>query len=274
MGEGLRRDVAEVLAVLHQAVHDLERGPGVADRDGVAELVLDLGAGGAEEGGDHVVVDLAPPRTPAWSRSDSASRALPSAWRAIAAAAESVSVTPSAAATVWRCCASCSMVMRRKSNRWHRPTIVAGILWGSVVARTKRTPGGGSSKTFSSASKASRDEALRLVDDVDLLAAHRRGRRRAFAELAGVLDAAVRGRVDLHDVEVLALAHGQALLHTPQGSAVGPCSQLTIFARIRAVEVFPVPRGPQNRNAWWRRSSRIAPVTKSLSPSKIFQPLS
>ncbi len=37
--------------------------------------------------------------------------------------------------------------------------------------------------------------------------------------------------------------------HPPHGSAVGPVAQLTIFARIRAVDVLPVPRGPQNRNA-------------------------
>jgi hypothetical protein len=49
------------------------------------------------------------------------------------------------------------MVNRRKSNRWHRPTIVGGILCGSVVAKTNRTPGGGSSNSFSSASNASRD---------------------------------------------------------------------------------------------------------------------
>src|SRR5881392_4216856 len=37
-------------------------------------------------------------------------------------------------------------------------TIVAGILCGSVVASTNRTPTGGSSKTFSRASNASRDK--------------------------------------------------------------------------------------------------------------------
>ena len=37
--------------------------------------------------------------------------------------------------------------------------------------------------------------------------------------------------------------------HEPHGSAVGPCSQLTILARMRAVDVLPVPLGPQNRNA-------------------------
>ena len=98
-----------------------------------------------------------PPSTPAWSSSESASRAEPSACRAIACAAESSNITPSDAATFWSSSESPSIVCRRKSNRWQRPTIVAGILCGSVVARTKRTPAGGSSKTFSSASKASRD---------------------------------------------------------------------------------------------------------------------
>ena len=32
--------------------------------------------------------------------------------------------------------------------------IVAGIFWGSVVASTNRTPGGGSSKSFRRASNA------------------------------------------------------------------------------------------------------------------------
>ena len=54
-------------------------------------------------------------------------------------------------------------------------------------------------------------QALRLVDDVDLLATlHRRGGR-LLAQLAGVLDPAVAGRVDLDDVEVRALADRDAL---------------------------------------------------------------
>jgi hypothetical protein len=32
----------------------------------------------------------------------------------------------------------------------------------------------------------------------------------------------------------------------PSGVAVGPWAQMTAFARIRASEVFPVPRGPAN----------------------------
>ena len=34
---------------------------------------------------------------------------------------------------------------------------------------------------------------------------------------------------------------------TPHGSAVGPFSQLTPFARIRASDVLPVPREPANK---------------------------
>ena len=45
----------------------------------------------------------------------------------------------------------------------------------------------------------------------------------------------------------------------PQGSGVGPDSQLTILARIRAVEVLPVPRGPQSRKACARRPSEPRP---------------
>ncbi len=45
-------------------------------------------------------------------------------------------------------------------------------------------------------------------------------------------------------------------LQTPQGSAVGPRSQFTPLARIRASDVFPVPRGPAKRYAF----VRLAPV--------------
>jgi hypothetical protein len=40
--------------------------------------------------------------------------------------------------------------------------------------------------------------------------------------------------------------HGE---HSPHGSGVGPRSQLRDFARIRAIEVFPMPRGPERRIA-------------------------
>ena len=35
--------------------------------------------------------------------------------------------------------------------------------------------------------------------------------------------------------------------HSLHGVGVGPCSQLTAFARILAIDVLPVPRGPAKR---------------------------
>jgi hypothetical protein len=49
--------------------------------------------------------------------------------------------------------------MRRKSKRWSRDITGAAaiaIFWGSVVANTKTTPGGGSSNVLRSAFQASR----------------------------------------------------------------------------------------------------------------------
>jgi hypothetical protein len=43
------------------------------------------------------------------------------------------------------------------------------------------------------------------------------------------------------------LASDRQEAHTPHGSGVGPCSQLSERARMRALEVFPQPRGPENR---------------------------
>ena len=35
--------------------------------------------------------------------------------------------------------------------------------------------------------------------------------------------------------------------HVLSGVGVGPCAQLSALARIRAIEVLPVPRGPAKR---------------------------
>ena len=40
------------------------------------------------------------------------------------------------------------------------------------------------------------------------------------------------------------------LSQVPSGSGVGPFSQLTPIASTLAVEVLPVPLGPENRYAW------------------------
>ena len=46
--------------------------------------------------------------------------------------------------------------------------------------------------------------------------------------------------------------------HSPQGCVVGPLTQFSERARIFATDVFPVPREPTNRYAWWTRSRSIA----------------
>jgi hypothetical protein len=42
-------------------------------------------------------------------------------------------------------------------------------------------------------------------------------------------------------------ARSRQLWHSPQGSATGACSQFSARARMRALVVFPQPRGPENR---------------------------
>ena len=46
--------------------------------------------------------------------------------------------------------------------------------------------------------------------------------------------------------------------HVPSGRCPGPCSHIRAFARMRAMVVLPVPRGPQNRYAWLVRPSSTA----------------
>ena len=69
----------------------------------------------------------------------------------------------------------------------------------------------------------------------------------AVADLADVVDPALRGRVHLDDVERGAGGDREARMARPSGVVVGPCAQLRHFARMRAIEVLPVPRGPAKR---------------------------
>jgi hypothetical protein len=57
------------------------------------------------------------------------------------------------------------------------------------------------------------------------------------------------------------------LSHSPHGSPEIPRSQFSALARMRAVVVLPLPRGPANRYAWamrfWSRALRRVRVTCS-----------
>ena len=213
--ERLGRHVADVLAVLHQAVDDLERGAGVADRDGIGELVLDLAARRAEERLDHGVVDglaahdarLIQQRErvagrPLGLASDRERRGLRDGaplgrgdrleLRRERLHGEPPELEPLAPAHDGR------RHLVRLGGRQHESNAFGRFL-EHLEQRVERFAG----------------QPLRLVDDVDLLATHRRRGRSAFAELAGILDAAVRCRVDLDHVQVLALADGDALRADP-----------------------------------------------------------
>jgi hypothetical protein len=91
-----------------------------------------------------------------------------------------------------------------------------------------------------------RRQHVDLVDDVHLRAPAR-AERRPLDQVPDRLDAVVRCGIELGDaIEVPASTarHGS---HTPHGSPSWRSSQFRAFARIRAVEVLPVPRGPLNR---------------------------
>src|SRR5918996_275658 len=54
---------------------------------------------------------------------------------------------------------------------------------------------------------------------------------------------------------------------TPHGSGVGPCTQLSERARMRAEDVLPQPRGPENRYAWLMRPEASAVLNGSVTCS-------
>ena len=139
---------------------------------------------------------------------------------------------------------------RWKSNRWQRETIVSGILCASVVASTKTTLSGGSSSVLSSALKASRVSmwtsstmyTLKRPSTGAKAILSRRSRTSSMLRL----EAASISMTSRDVPSAMAMQWRQ----TPQGVAVGRSpapsapTQLSALARIRAVLVFPVPRGP------------------------------
>ena len=70
-------------------------------------------------------------------------------------------------------------------------------------------------------------------------------------------------------------------LQALSGVGVGPCAQLSALARMRAIEVLPVPRGPAKRYAcrtWSRaiaffsvRTTASWPTTSSKSCGRYFR---
>ena len=100
-----------------------------------------------------------------------------------------------------------------------------------------------------------------FVDQVDLVAPRRRRVARVVEDLAHVVDAGVRRRVELQQVDEPAGVDVGARGQMPQGVAVTPVAQLRLLARMRAIVVLPTPRVPVSRYAWCRRPRSSAWVS-------------
>ena len=167
---------------------------------------------------------------------------------------------PSRRATSASRSATSVSVRRRKSKRWQRERIVAGILWRSVVARMKTAWDGGSSSVLRSAWKAAEEIAWTS----SMMKTFRRSRAgakltisissRAWSTLPCVAPSISSVSIERPS----STSRHEAQL--PHGVGVG-CSeewQLIAAARSRAEVVFPTPRGPEKRYAWASRSWETA----------------
>ena len=88
---------------------------------------------------------------------------------------------------------------------------------------------------------------MRLVEDVDLVAALDRLQDRVVADVADVVDPPLGGGVHLDHVQRCPRGDRTADVAVGVRLGVGPFSQLSAFARMRASDVLPVPRGPAKR---------------------------
>ena len=139
--------------------------------------------------------------------------------------------------------------MRLKSKRWQRLRIVGSTRWGSVVANTNTTCGGGSSRVLSSALNAAVESMWHSSTTYTFqracTGANRERSIRSRMLSTPVLEAA--------SISITSSAVPRAIVvqssQVPQGWGVGPSwlRQLSERARILALEVLPVPRGPLNR---------------------------
>ena len=140
-----------------------------------------------------------------------------------------------------------SIVIRLKSNLWQRLTIVSITLWGSVVAKIKITFLGGSSKVFKSALNASFDSiwtsSIIKILYFPFIGAYWTLFISSFASSMPRFVAASISITSKPD----AFVTSWQLWHFWQGSTVGPLMQFRDFAKILALEVLPVPLGPQKR---------------------------
>ena len=76
--------------------------------------------------------------------------------------------------------------------------------------------------------EALRGDHVRLVDDVDLVAAGHRREERSLAQVASIVDAAVAGGVDLDHVDAAGTAAGQVAARQALPARLGPRAELAV----------------------------------------------
>src|SRR5688572_5286130 len=144
-------------------------------------------------------------------------------------------------------------LMRLKSKRWSRLNTGAAncaIFCGSVVAKTKTTRGGGSSRILRRAFHASRvsmwaSSMMYTFQRVSPDGAYIARSRRSRASSTPRFEAASISTTSRLDAPDQMRTHDT---HWPHGSPdASRFSQLSAIASTRARVVFPVPRGPHNR---------------------------
>ena len=187
-----------------------------------------------------------PPAAATWSRADRASRTEPLPRRATSSMASGATSRPASDATQRRCSASTSAWRSRNSKCWVRLRIVGSTFWGSVVASTNTTWPGGSSSVLSKALDAAAES---MCTSSTMYTFHRPGVPRAAratrSRMAStpLFDAASSSWTSS---EVPAATSTQDW-QTPHGSPSLGEAQFRALARMRADDVFPVPRGPLKR---------------------------
>lgn len=171
----------------------------------------------------------------------------PAASRAMAFRACSSAVTPSALTIRASCAAMTSSEIGWNSRRWQRDVMVGSTLSASVVARMNLTQGGGSSSVLRSALKASLvswcTSSMMKTLNGQLAGENWHSSRIFLASSIERLEAASISTTSRQLPCSMARQTGSSRAK----SARGPPAQLRALARMRAVVVLPVPRGPTNR---------------------------
>ena len=195
-----------------------------------------------------VVSSGSPPPDATSSSADTVSRADPPPWRRTDCNASSVRSMPASSANqrMWDSITSIG-------NRWNcrccvRLRMVSLTFCGSVVANTKTTWGGGSSKVFSNAASA---PLVSMCTSSRMYTRWRPGvPSAAFSMISRIASTPLLLAASSSCTSKLVpRSTARHESHSQHGSPSCGFSQLSTLARMRADVVLPVPRGPENKYA-------------------------